>query len=135
MFRFYLIKKQNIDLEAEVSNRMAEILKINKELSMLAASLKVVNAQLEERQQKVLEQSEELFVQNEELFEHRNRLEKLVADRTCDLQQAMERAEESDRLKTLFLAIMSHEIRTPMNAIVGFSELMRDDTLTRNNFV
>lgn len=40
------------------------------------------------------------------------------------LQEAKEKAEESNRLKSAFLANMSHEIRTPLNAIVGFSELM-----------
>ena len=40
-----------------------------------------------------------------------------------------ERAEESDRLKTEFLASMSHEIRTPMNSILGFSSLINKDTL------
>lgn len=34
------------------------------------------------------------------------------------------KALESDRLKTAFLANISHEIRTPLNAIVGFSNLM-----------
>ena len=32
--------------------------------------------------------------------------------------------EESDRLKTAFLANMGHEIRTPLNAIVGFADLL-----------
>lgn len=40
------------------------------------------------------------------------------------LERAMERATESDRLKTAFLNNLSHEIRTPLNAIVGFSTLM-----------
>jgi signal transduction histidine kinase len=40
------------------------------------------------------------------------------------LEKAMERASESDRLKTAFLNNLSHEIRTPLNAIVGFSTLM-----------
>ncbi len=39
-------------------------------------------------------------------------------------------AEESDRLKTAFLANISHEIRTPMNGIMGFSELLKDPHLT-----
>jgi signal transduction histidine kinase len=36
---------------------------------------------------------------------------------------AKEKAEESNRLKTAFLANLSHEIRTPMNGTIGFSEL------------
>ena len=39
-------------------------------------------------------------------------------------------AEESDRLKSAFLANISHEIRTPMNGILGFSELLKDPHLT-----
>ncbi|HKK62967.1 MAG TPA: PAS domain S-box protein [Bacteroidales bacterium] len=46
------------------------------------------------------------------------------------LKEAKEKAEESDRLKTAFLSNMSHEIRTPMNAIVGFSDLLKDESLS-----
>ena len=44
-----------------------------------------------------------------------------------DLINAKETAEESDRLKSTFLATMSHELRTPLNAIIGFSDLLMDD--------
>lgn len=46
------------------------------------------------------------------------------------LELSKEKAEESDRLKSSFLANLSHEIRTPMNAIVGFSDLLYDENLT-----
>lgn len=43
------------------------------------------------------------------------------------LIEAKNRAEESDRLKSTFLATMSHELRTPLNAIIGFSSVMEDE--------
>lgn len=42
------------------------------------------------------------------------------------LRVAKEHAEESNRLKTTFVANISHEIRTPLNAIVGFSALLSE---------
>ncbi len=48
------------------------------------------------------------------------------------LQEAKERAEESNRLKSHFLANISHEIRTPMNGIIGFLELLEDVDLVRH---
>lgn len=41
-----------------------------------------------------------------------------------DIVNARKIAEQSDRLKTAFLANMGHDIRTPLNAIVGFSSLL-----------
>ncbi|MBI9052249.1 MAG: response regulator [Bacteroidales bacterium] len=45
---------------------------------------------------------------------------------------AKEKIEESNRLKTAFIANMSHEFRTPMNGIIGFSELLKDDSKIDN---
>lgn len=44
----------------------------------------------------------------------------------AELILALEKAKESDQLKSAFLANMSHEIRTPLNGIIGFSELLND---------
>ena len=48
----------------------------------------------------------------------------------ADLIAAKEHAEESDRLKSAFLANISHEIRTPMNGILGFAELLKEPKLS-----
>jgi len=46
------------------------------------------------------------------------------------LKHETQRANESGRLKSVFLANMTHEIRTPLNAIVGFSDLLQMMTTT-----
>jgi signal transduction histidine kinase len=43
-----------------------------------------------------------------------------------ELERARLVAEESNRVKSQFMAHMSHELRTPLNAIIGFSEMIRD---------
>ncbi|MCW8850163.1 MAG: PAS domain S-box protein [Melioribacteraceae bacterium] len=40
---------------------------------------------------------------------------------------AKDKAEQSDRLKSEFLASMSHEIRTPVNTILSFSSLLKEE--------
>ena len=66
---------------------------------------------------------------------------------TCDVTSLMEAqeqlkretafADESAKLKSVFLANMTHEIRTPLNAIVGFSGLLQfvDDSEERREFI
>lgn len=73
-----------------------------------------------------------------ELSKHNLYLEKMVRERTKELFEAKEKAEESDRLKTAFLHNISHEIRTPLNAISGFSGLLNGVHTTddkRNKFI
>ncbi|UZO80314.1 transporter substrate-binding domain-containing protein [Aquimarina sp. ERC-38] len=48
-----------------------------------------------------------------------------------ELRIAKEKAEQSDRLKSNFIQNISHEIRTPMNSIIGFSELLSDENIKK----
>lgn len=70
--------------------------------------------------------NKEYFALNEELTESIERIQSINAE----LQEAKEKAEESDRLKTAFLANISHEIRTPMNGIMGFADLLKNPMLS-----
>lgn len=54
-------------------------------------------------------------------------LEKKVAERTYELQRAVEELKTTNNLKTMFLANISHEIRTPLNSIIGFSEMLNEE--------
>jgi signal transduction histidine kinase len=48
------------------------------------------------------------------------------------LKEEKAKTAKAEELKNSFLANMSHEIRTPMNAIIGASELLRDDSLSKD---
>ncbi len=82
-------------------------------------------------------QNKQLDASKAEIKETNINLEKKVEERTEQLKDAKERAEQSDKLKSAFLANMSHEIRTPMNGILGFAQLLRqtDDQEEQNEFL
>ena len=67
----------------------------------------------------------------EELDNYRHHLEDLVKERTKDLEEARDIAEQASSAKNEFLSRMSHELRTPMNAILGFAQVLDMDDLEK----
>ncbi|HUX54020.1 MAG TPA: tetratricopeptide repeat protein [Williamwhitmania sp.] len=76
---------------------------------------------------KIRSKSNEIDSMNKELNQFNQDLEHLVQARTKELNSALIKSEESDRLKTAFLTNMSHEIRTPLNGIIGFSKMLEEE--------
>ena len=58
----------------------------------------------------------------------RKRWDKVLQEKTVELQKAKAVAEKANLAKSDFLSSMSHELRSPLNAILGFTQLIESDT-------
>lgn len=99
-------------------------------------------------EKKINKQFKKIQNQNKQLEDAQGQLSNAVSElenanihlkeTNVSLLEAKKKAEESDNLKSAFLANVSHEIRTPLNSIVGFSSLLSETDLseeTRNSYI
>ncbi|MCC5885648.1 MAG: GAF domain-containing protein [Gammaproteobacteria bacterium] len=91
----------------------------DKEIALLARAADDVSYALDH-----LANEQERLLAESALREMNVTLEQRVADRTVQLEAALERAEVADQMKSAFLATMSHELRTPLNSIIGFTGMV-----------
>lgn len=117
-------------------------------LSFIILVLSIVNRRRKNEQKRSDSQLREIEIQKKGLEEAQDQLSGLISElentndrlkeTNVSLLEAKKKAEESDNLKSAFLANVSHEIRTPLNSIVGFSSLLNDPNLEneiRNSYI
>ena len=77
--------------------------------------------------------TEQIFRLRAALEDANHNLEMRVQQRTLELEEALRRLSENNRLKSNFVANVSHELRTPLTHIRGYLDLLYTESLGELN--
>jgi ligand-binding sensor domain-containing protein/signal transduction histidine kinase len=127
------VKLINKELERQVFNKTIDLQQVAIQLEESQSEVMAQNEEIEKQNEFLRELNEKISLQNRALETYSNDLENKVKKRTIELELSKNKAEESEKLKSSILANMSHEIRTPMNSIIGLSNILLDEEITKDD--
>lgn len=116
------------NLENIEAAEIAEIRDLQKSFIKMASDLYAKNQENAAFLAELSRDKDELHHLTAKLHQTNMELEQRVRERTQDLQRAVRELTELNQMKTKFLSNMSHEIRTPLNSIIGFSDVLDEES-------
>jgi signal transduction histidine kinase len=115
----YIMKSKLNRLVPAVERELREA-EVRRQRQLVVKALKESEQNLKKQISDYQKLNLEYLALNEELKKSFNHIQNMNADLIISKNKAV----ESDRLKSAFLATMNHELRTPLNHILGFSDLI-----------
>jgi signal transduction histidine kinase/CheY-like chemotaxis protein len=130
IFIFWNKTLQFLTQKIESSNlHEANLQRINRLLSKEIENRKQTELLLK----KQIDESKKLNQEYQQINQQLNQTNSQLEESNLLLNEAKEKAQAADQLKSSFLSNMSHEVRTPMNAIVGFTSLLKGDDMNTDD--